>query len=282
MTRRALNLLAAAALAPVVAGCVSPSWGANLLLHPPRRAPNPHPGDKLEPVEQSMDAGVKLAGWRRRAEGPRRGTIIYLHGLASNRDAGVGIAHRFAPRGFDVLAYDSRAHGASGGDACTYGFYEKQDLARVIAGLDPGPVVLFGVSMGAAIALQEAAGDPRVTAIVAVAPISDLRTAVYERAPFFASRGNIEDALHIAESEAHFRVDDVSPVAAAPRITAPVLLIHGAADHETPPAHSRRVLEALRAPKQMILVPGIGHNDPLGADTWNQIAAWIDATLVTH
>jgi dipeptidyl aminopeptidase/acylaminoacyl peptidase len=40
-------------------------------------------------------------------------------------------------------------------------------------------------------------------------------------------------------------VDDVSPVRAAARITVPVLLIHGAADVETPPAHSERVRAAL-------------------------------------
>ncbi len=88
--------------------------------------------------------------------------------------------------------------------------------------------------MGAAIALQAAADEPRVAAVVAVASISDLRTAANERAPFFASRGNIEEALRIAEQQGKFVVAEVSPVAAARQIRAPVLLIHGERDERRP------------------------------------------------
>lgn len=89
----------------------------------------------------------------------------------------------YGPRGFDVVAYDSRAHGESDGDVCTYGFYEARDLHRVLDTVAPGPVVLFGTSLGAAVALQETAGDPRVTAVVAAETFSDLRTVASERAP---------------------------------------------------------------------------------------------------
>jgi dipeptidyl aminopeptidase/acylaminoacyl peptidase len=71
-----------------------------------------------------------------------------------------------------------------------------------------------------------------------VATFSDLRTVASERAPFFASKRNIESALRIAEDLAKFKVDDVSPVLAAARIGIPVLVIHGEADKETSPAHS--------------------------------------------
>jgi uncharacterized protein len=73
-----------------------------------------------------VGAGVTLKGWRLPATGPKRGTLIYLHGIADNRMSGTGIAERFAQKGFDVVAYDSRAHGESGGDACTYGYHENK------------------------------------------------------------------------------------------------------------------------------------------------------------
>ena len=72
---------------------------------------------------------MKLKGWWFHARPARARTVVYLHGVADNRGSSVGIADHFLARGFDVVAYDSRAHGESGGDACTYGFYEKQDLA---------------------------------------------------------------------------------------------------------------------------------------------------------
>ena len=93
--------------------------------------------------------------------GDRRGTLIYLHGVADNRASGAGVIERFRKRGFDVVAYDSRAHGESDGDACTYGFYEKQDLRRVLDSVGVGPIVLVGCSLGAAVALQLAADEPR-------------------------------------------------------------------------------------------------------------------------
>jgi pimeloyl-ACP methyl ester carboxylesterase len=150
----------------------------------------------------------------------------------------------------------------------------------VIDTLPDGPVVLIGTSLGAAVALQEAAADPRVTSIVAAETFSDLRTVAAERAPAFFSRGTIERAFTIAEDRAHFRVDDVSPERAARQITAPVLLIHGADDVDTPPAHSMRVRGALRGPSELILVPGARHNESLnGADTWRRIETWIDRAV---
>jgi len=260
-------------------GCMPPSWGANALLHPQRRPMTRVPDQVFEAVEFD-GAGVKLKGWWFHAGG-KRGTIVVLHGVADNRGASVGIARRFTARGFDVVAYDSRAHGESGGDACTYGFYEKEDLRRVLDRVGARPIVLFGFSMGAAIALQEAAIDPRVAAVVAVSSYSDLRTAAIERVPFFASKGNVDDAFRLAEAEGKFRVDDVSPVAAAARITAPTLLIHGEKDDETPAAHSQRIFAALHEPKRLIVVPDAKHNHVLDAQVWADIDAWLDAVLAT-
>jgi alpha-beta hydrolase superfamily lysophospholipase len=256
-----------------VASCMPPSWGANALLHPSRRPLTQVPTVKFEKVD--LDVGIHLVGWLFRTERPRRGLLVYLHGLGDNRSSGIWIAEHFNALGFDVLAYDSRAHGESGGDACTYGFYEKKDLSRALDKLGGGPIVAFGVSLGAGIALQAAAEDPRIALVVAVAPISDLRTAARERAPFFASRANIDEAFRIAEREGAFRADEVNPAAAATKIQAPVLVIHGADDRETSPAHSERVYAALAGPKKLVLVPGAQHNDALTAEAWQQIDGWI-------
>ncbi len=223
--------------------------------------------------------GLALKGWRCRTPASRRGTIIYLHGIADNRSSSEGVIRRFGPRGFDVIAYDSRAHGESEGAACTYGFFEKEDLRRVADGFASAPVVLIGSSLGAAVALQEAPGDPRVAAVVAAEAFSDLRTVATERAPFVFSRGTIARAFRLAEREGHFAVDAVSPLTAAPRIRVPVLLIHGAADVDTPPDHSRRIFAALAGPKRLILVPGAAHNQSLNGDVWRQVEQWLDEQL---
>jgi pimeloyl-ACP methyl ester carboxylesterase len=265
----AIGILAASQL-PVV--------GAGGLLHPGRRSVHtPTPDNCLDVVFKG--AGVDLTGWRCPASGARRGTVVYLHGVADNRASGAGVIRRFAARGFDVVAYDSRAHGGSGGDACTYGYFEKEDLRLVLDVLDSGAIVLIGTSLGAAVALQQAARDRRVSAVVAAETFSDLRTVATERAPFVFTASAIDEAFRLAEQRAGFIVAQASPVLAAPDIAAPVLLIHGDADFDTPPEHSKRVFDALGGPKRLLLVPGATHNTSLQAHVWAEIESWIDAAL---
>jgi len=258
-----------------------PSWAAGGLLHPARHHVTTPPPSNCE-NRTFAGAGVTLKGWYCHAAGATRGTIIYLHGTADNRTSVAGIAARFLARGFDVVAYDSRGHGESGGDICTYGFFEKQDLHRVLDVIDqrnPHGIVLLGNSLGAAVALQEAAGDSRVAAIVAAETFSDLRTIARERAPFFLSESTIRNAFSLAEQRGQFDVDSVSPAAAAPHITAPVLLIHGDLDRETTPDHSQRVFDALAEPKRLIIVKGAHHNESLNGMVWQDIDMWIDNAL---
>jgi len=53
----------------------------------------------------------------------------------------------------------------------------------------------------------------------------------------------------------------------------------GARDTKTQPEHSQRIFAALRAPKELILVPNRGHRRPLTDDVWREIDAWLDAGL---
>lgn len=256
-----------------------PESGAMVLLHPFKR-PMTSPLPAFCEEKTFEGEGVKLKGWFAPAEGHRRGTVIYLHGIADNRASGAGVMERFRKRGFDVIAYDSRAHGQSDGEVCSYGVFEKQDLHRVLDTVAPGPIVLLGGSLGAAVALQEAAEDARVSTVVAVDCFSDLRTVATERAPFLFTRGTIEKAFKLVAQQGHFLVDTASPLEAARSIRVPVLLIHGAEDRDTKPDHSRRLLAALAGPKRLILVPGASHGKSLGEKgVWQEIDAWIDAAL---
>jgi pimeloyl-ACP methyl ester carboxylesterase len=272
--------LAALALGAVVMNQL-PGIGARALLHPSRRHVTAMPPNGCRATTVA-GAGVQLAGWRCDARGHRRASLVFLHGISDNRVSGVGVIERFTPGGFDVVMFDSRAHGESEGDACTYGYFEKQDLRHVVDSLSPGPVVLMGMSLGAAIALQEAAEDPRIAAVVGVETFSDLRTVATERAPFFFTAGVMTRAFSLAEQQARFSVDAVSPLLAAAHIHAPVLLIHGDADIETRPDHSRRVFAALRGPRRLILVPGAAHNGSLRAEVWPEVVRWLDSVIPAH
>lgn len=275
-------LLGSGAMAIVVVAVLSiaasqlPAYGAGALLFPTR-----HINARTMPAactnRKFNGLDVVLDGWECKTPNtPRRGTIFYLHGVADNRGSAVGIVDAFLPRGFDVIAYDARAHGTSQGDRCTYGYYEKRDLQRVLDQLRVTDAILIGHSLGAAIALQAAAIEPRVRAVAALSTFSDLRTIATEHASFYPS-WSLGPAFARAEHDGKFVVDDVSPVKAAAQITVPVLLVHGANDRDTLPAHSQRVFDALTSPKQLVFVEGRAHNDVMTAHVLAHIREWIEA-----
>lgn len=267
-----------ALVAGVILFFASPYLGAALMIYPYRVTTPPSPPEGC--VNETLKGdGIDLAAWTGKAEGQRRGTLVYLHGISDSRRGSAGVLTRFRKRGFDVIAFDSRAHGASGGKFCSYGVREKEDLRKVIDTAAPGPVVLIGSSLGGAVALQEAAIDPRVVAVVAAEAFSDLRTVATVRSPSILPANRIEAAFRVAEKTAGFRISDADTVraAASPRI--PVLVIHGAADRDTPPDHARRIHDALQGPKRLILVPGATHNHSLRDEVWPEIERWIDGVL---
>jgi pimeloyl-ACP methyl ester carboxylesterase len=267
--------LLACTAAAALAACMPPSWGANALLHPARRPVGAAPALAHRDLAVDAGDGVTLRGWLfPAAAAPRAGTVVYLHGVADNRASGVWLAERLVPHGFDVVVYDGRAHGESTGDACTYGFLEKRDLSRVLDRLGVDRAIVVGVSLGAAVALQAAPEDPRIAGVVSVATFSSLDEIARVRVGKLASEGQIREALALSERQGRFRVGEVSPIAAAPRIRAPVLVVYGDDDQETPPDESLRVYAALAGPKQLATVRGAGHDDAL-PKAWPTVEAWL-------
>jgi pimeloyl-ACP methyl ester carboxylesterase len=282
MNRRLLAsalVVLVAALLVWVAETQVPGAAAGGLLHPARRVSQQRTPVNCQAITfHGVD--VALSGWSCLAGQARKGTVVYLHGIADNRSSAIGVIERYTTKGYDVIAYDSRAHGESEGAACTYGYFEKHDLIRVLDEIEPQPVAIVGTSLGAAVALQAASYDQRISVVVAAETFSDLRTIASERAPWILPDSLVADAFQVAERIGQFNVDAVSPFKAASKIRIPVLLIHGAADRDTPPSHSQRVLSALAGPKRLLLVEGAGHNESLRQeDTWRDIDRWIEQAM---
>jgi alpha-beta hydrolase superfamily lysophospholipase len=266
----------------LLAGCNRVEWGANALLHPAKRVSRGIP-DGTESFEAVAADSVILKGWWSRGVTPRRGLILWLHGVGDNKDSAEGLVERWAARGFDVAAYDSRAHGASGGQSCTYGFREKEDVHNVLealarVGADVDRTILMGVSMGGAVALQAAPLDGRIRAVVALAPFADLRQAARRAAPFWMGQKSIDGAFQRAESEGQFRLDEVSPRGSAERIHVPLLLIHGTEDRKLPLADGQAIEQAAgTSDKNLLQVEGANHDNLLDRkETWAAIDQFLD------
>jgi pimeloyl-ACP methyl ester carboxylesterase len=290
MTRRSRRFLVALIAIPVVllvvvafllglsyGGRLSADWGAAALLHPLRRPATRQPDRVYEDVAFAS-GGERLEGWLLPATGKRRGFVVYLHGIAHNREGGLPVAERLGPRGYDVLTFDGRAHGRSTGEACTYGFRERHDVSRALDALEVREAILLGHSLGASVALQTAAIDPRVTGVIAASPFSDLETIVRERSQWLLLPDSyVEAALRRAGELGRFTPTEASPLALAPEVRVPVLVLHGEDDFKTPPDHSRRVFAALGGPRRLAILPGVAHDEILGREeAWREIGAFLD------
>jgi pimeloyl-ACP methyl ester carboxylesterase len=213
--------------------------------------------------------GIKLSCWLVAREKPR-GTIIYLHGVGDCKIGGVPHAAFFFSQGYNVFLYDSRYHGESGGKYCTYGFYERHDVSTVIdylqrrEDLKPGKITLFGTSMGAAIAIQAAAIDARIVAVVAEASFTTLRSIAVDyqkrliKLPWHFLR-NV--ALARSQKVAGFKARYVSPLADVRKLHCPVLFVHGLKDTFIDVQYSRDLYDVAPEPKQLYLVEGATHTD---------------------
>ncbi len=274
-TRRRLG--AAVALAAIgAAGCSPYRMAAEMILRPLPRAVSLTPSLEHRDLSFAGD-GVGLRGWVFDADAPRCGTVVFLHGRNQNREAGLPVAQRLVPLGYEVVAYDSRAHGESGGTFSTFGYYERRDVSRALDAIGADRVILVGVSLGAAVALQAAADDPRVAGVIAVSGFSSMEQVIRDRFPPFVPEVDVQEAFREVEREAGMRVREVDVVAAARRIEAPVLLLHGADDRFVNPAHSVRVFQALRGPREIVIVRGAGHGDVLRREeAWAAIRGWLD------
>lgn len=122
---------------------------------------------------------------------PKKGSrkwVILLHGVTVTHRYMMDLAYFYNSLGFNVLAWDSRNHGDTGGSDITYGYYEKYDLKAVVdfirnreeAVNTPDITLgLHGISMGASILLAYAAFvRDDCDFYVADCPYSDFRKQV--------------------------------------------------------------------------------------------------------
>ncbi len=139
-------------------------------------------GLNYEPIMfLSRDGDVSLRGWL--LEGSQDGPfLVFVHGVGSQRtgDGAMEIAARLVQDGgYNVLLFDLRAHGESGGGRVTAGDSEREDVlgaydAVVSHGAEPGRVGLIGFSFGAGLAIMSAAEETGIAAVVADSPFADV------------------------------------------------------------------------------------------------------------
>jgi alpha-beta hydrolase superfamily lysophospholipase len=267
-----------------------------------------HSGGHREDLDVRAPDGILLHGWIVRPDRPNGNWVLLFHGVADNRIGVIGQSEFLLRAGYSVVMMDARAHGTSEGQLATYGWLERNDTKSIIDTLlaqirrrrtdiqvqpgyrPPGLVGDFpeqfphppppptphifalGESMGAGIALQSAAVDPRIEAVVAEASFANLREATYDyaglrRSPLLGKTIFAPFSwmlLYRGEKLTGLPVAEVSPEKAVATRAFPVLLICDENDDALPCRHTQRIYAAARGPKQFWEVPGAFHTAALG------------------
>lgn len=218
-------------------------------------------GVKYQPTEFEAKDGTALFAWFLPARGEPKGTVLYLHGNAENISTHFANVAWMPAEGFNVLALDYRGYGASQGSPSLEGVQLDIDAAmRTLLArgdVDPRRIIIFGQSLGGALAIHYAAHSAyraHVRAVVVDSAFSDYRRIVKEKlAGFFLTwplqwllPQTIENGFSPAAS-----VAAVSPI--------PILFIHGDRDSVVSAEHSQRLFERASEPKELWIVPGAGH-----------------------
>lgn len=224
-------------------------------------------GDALSAADE-----VGLAGWYIPAgsgAGPTAATVVLAHGWGSNKSQLLDRAAMLHDA-YNLVLFDFRNHGQSADAATTQGVREARDLRAVLDWLEaskaPSSVAVLGVSMGGATALLEAAGDPRVAALVIESTHATLANAVQARLERSGYPLAMPGSWAVLLGTLLRTGEDASTADPAQAIASiderPVLLVYGGAD-DTIGAEDgetlRAAAEAAGSPVELEVCPDAGH-----------------------
>lgn len=243
-------------------------------------------GMNFESVEFKSQDGIPLRGWYIPASAtggaPARGVIVYCHGFHRSRVEMLPMAQFGYALGYDGLLFDFRNHGKSGGKVTSLGYWERWDAEAAVkealtARQAPHPVILWGVSMGAAAALMAAAEDPSVNAVISDSTFLSfdevikhhyilIRHLIRRRWWWFPPLPSFpltNEVIAWSAWRAHFNPSDFDLEKAIQRINPrPILFVAVKNDARMPPRIAEKLYSLASSPeKQIIVVPGSHHGE---------------------
>lgn len=212
--------------------------------------------------------GITLAGRYYHVKDGAPVSIIF-HGYRSTLGTDCnGGYYLSTKRGYNVLAVYQRAHRESGGKTITFGVKERFDCLDWIAYVnerfgEKTPILLMGLSMGAATVLMAAGLDlpSNVKGVMADCGFSSPKEILQEviKQMKFPLRTTYFFVRISARIFGHFDPEEASALEALKNAKVPVLIIHGDDDRFVPSRMSRDNYDACASAKEILVVPGAGH-----------------------
>ncbi len=191
--------------------------------------------------------GVRIHAWYIPSE-KNRAAMLFCHGNAGNishRLESIALYHQF---GFNILIFDYRGYGKSGGRPDEDGLYQDAraayDFLRDVKKTPTGKIIIFGRSLGGAVACETALTHPCGALIMesAFTSTADMGRRLY---PFFPTRFLIRHAF--------------ASIKKISRVKCPILIIHSRDDEMIPFAMGESLYQTARTPKTFLPIHG-SHN----------------------
>ncbi len=205
-------------------------------------------GLPYEDVRLVTADGTALHGWFVPAGNPARGTVLFLHGNAGNISHRLDSLQMFHRLGYNTLIIDYRGYGKSAGKPDEQGTYRDAAAAwnylTQTRNISPARIVLFGESLGGAIAAWLASRQAPAALVIAsgFTSVPDLAADLYPLLPVrWLSRFSYDTRAFLQAS------------------SVPVFIAHSPGDDIIPFRHGRALYEAALGPKRFLELAG-GHN----------------------
>jgi pimeloyl-ACP methyl ester carboxylesterase len=202
---------------------------------------------EYENINFKTEDGVNLNGWWVPMKGAK-GTLLFCHGNGGNISFLLDTIRIFNSLGLNVLVFDYRGYGKSGGSPTEEGTYLDARAAwqflRGIKKIEPDKIILAGRSLGGSIAAWLGRNyRPRVlileSTFTKAADVADFHYMIKPGCVVFGNAYNTEERLS--------------------RVECPVLIVHSPDDEIIPYAFGRRLFERARTPKEFLEIRG-SHN----------------------
>jgi alpha-beta hydrolase superfamily lysophospholipase len=255
-----------------VSGCIFPvllvALAPLIALHPLRIVPARTPtslGLPFEDVEFTTTDGVRLRGWLV-PHTEARGNAIFCHGWGRNRGHVAGLLPTLHELGLNVLAFDFRGHGESGGHTAAFGHRETADLIAADSYLrrrfPSQPLFLVGVSYGAAVTLQTLPDLADVRAVWVEGCFSRLENVVghfLSGAPAALRPALVRYCDVVGWLDCGLWAPAVNPIKCLAEVHVPICFCHGGADDLVPFTEGKALYDAYNGPKASFWVHEASH-----------------------
>jgi uncharacterized protein len=223
---------------------------------------------------ESPDPNLELAGWAIHSV-HGASAVVLVHGFKSSREEMLPWARFLRDAGYNVLLFDTRACGRSGGATVGLGATEPRDISLAVElardQFGTTRVAVLGISLGAGAAILAAANDPRISAVVADSAWTDqdfqlARLGFIDVGPFRLPLPPL--GVPAVNAMVGADVTKARPLEAVARIAPrPILLIHSADDANatTPIEGARKLYAAAGEPKELWVAQRGGHVGAINA-----------------